>query len=222
MAGVQVQRFKHNDMDSLQQEIASGPPANRTLIISDGVFSMDGDICPLADLVQIKKETNTFLMIDDSHAMTGSFAKAVPSNGGWVAGSQQLLIFLQHAASPFIFSAALSPSSVAVVREAIRIMSTEPERYARLQENAVFLRGGLQELGYDTGLSETPIIPVNFENEEHCAFAAAMLRGMGVGVTPILFPAVPLGSARLRLCVTAAHTTDDLQFALDAFKKLRD
>ena len=246
MAGVQVQRFKHNDMDSLRQEIASGPPANRTLIISDGVFSMDGDICPLADLVQIKKETNTFLMIDDSHAMgvlgkgghgvdelfgiptneidiwTGSFAKAVPSNGGWVAGSQQLLIFLQHAASPFIFSAALSPSSVAVVREAIRIMSTEPERYARLQENAVFLRGGLQELGYDTGLSETPIIPVNFENEEHCAFAAAMLRGMGVGVTPILFPAVPLGSARLRLCVTAAHTKDDLQFALDAFKKLRD
>ncbi len=246
MAGVQVQRFKHNDMDSLRHEIANGPAANRTLIISDGVFSMDGDICPLADLVQIKKDTNTYLMIDDSHALgvlgkgghgvdelfgiptneidiwTGSFAKAVPSNGGWVAGSQQLLIFLQHAASPFIFSAALSPSSVSVVREALRIMWTEPERYVRLHDNANFLRGGLQELGYDTGLSETPIIPVNFESEEHCAFAAAMLRSMGVGATPILFPAVPLGSARLRLCVTAAHTKDDLQFALDAFKKLRE
>jgi glycine C-acetyltransferase len=246
LAGVQVQRFKHNDMDSLRHEIANGPAANRTMIISEGSFSMDGDVGPLPDLVQVKRDTGVYLMIDDSHGFgvlgkfghgvdeyygvptnevdiwTGSFAKAVPSNGGWIGGSQELMIFLQHAASPFVFSAAPSPSSVAVVCEALRIMRAEPELFAKLHENAVFLREGLQELGYDTGLSETPIIPVNFDNEEHCAFAAAMLRGMGVSVTPILFPAVPLGSARLRLCVTAAHSRDDLQFALDAFKKLRE
>jgi glycine C-acetyltransferase len=245
LAGVPLQRFKHNDMDSLRQEIASGGACNRTVIIADGVFSMDGDICPLPDLVQIKRDTGCFLMIDESHASgvlgrtgrgtdehfglhatdvdiwTGSLAKGIPSNGGFIAVSQELAIFLQHAAAPFIFSAALAPSSVAAVTAALRVLKREPERVERLARNAVFLRDGLKELGYNTGNSETPIIPVILNDEAHAAITAGRLREMGICVTPILFPAVPLGSARLRLCVTAAHSLEDLEFALDGFKRVR-
>src|SRR3954447_21352034 len=170
LAGVPIQRFRHNDMDSLRAEIASGGPANRTLVVSDGVFSMDGDICPLPDLIQVKRETGCFLMIDESHASgvlgahgrgtdehfslpasevdiwTGSLAKGIPSNGGFVAVSQQLAIYLQHSAAPFIFSAALAPASVAAVMASIRILKQEPERVTRLANNAKFLREGLQSL----------------------------------------------------------------------------
>ena len=245
LAGVPLQRFRHNDMDSLRAEIRTGGPYNRTLIVADGVFSMDGDICRLPDLIQIKRETGSFLMIDESHASgvlgrtgrgtdehfgvsasevdiwTGSLAKGIPSNGGFVAGSQELAIYLQHSAAPFIFSAALAPASVAAVTASLKILKREPERVEKLNRNAEFLRDGLKELGYDTGLSETPIIPVILKDETHAALMAGRLREMGIGVTPILFPAVPLGSARLRLCVTAAHSLDDLQFALDGFRRLR-
>jgi glycine C-acetyltransferase len=245
LAGVPIQRFKHNDMDSLRQEIANGSSSNRTLVISDGVFSMDGDICPLPDLIQVKKDTGCFLMIDESHATgvlgaggrgtdehfgvaateidiwTGSLAKGIPSNGGFVAVSQQLAIYLQHSAAPFIFSAALAPASVAAVTASIRILRQEPERVARLSANAKFLREGLQSMGFDTGLSETAIVPVLFNDEASCALAAGALRSMGIGVTPIMFPAVPMGSARLRLCVTASHRQEDLEFALDGFRRLR-
>jgi len=245
LAGVPVQRFRHNDMDSLRHELRTGPAANRTLIVADGVFSMDGDICPLPNLVAMKREFGCFLMIDESHASgvlgrtgrgtdehfgipadavdiwSGSLAKAIPSNGGFIAVSQELAIFLQHSAAPFIFSAALNPPSVAAVLESLAILKQEPERVARLHCNGDFLREGLRELGYDTGRSETAIIPVVLSDETEAALMASRLRELGVFATPILFPAVPLGSARLRLCVTAAHTIEDLEFALDAFRHLR-
>lgn len=245
LAGVPLQRFHHNDMDSLRRELANGPAANRTLIIADGVFSMDGDICPLPDLIDVKREFGCFLMIDESHASgvlgaggrgtdehfgiatdevdiwSGSLAKAIPSNGGFIAVSRELAIFLQHSAAPFIFSAALAPSSVAAVRASLAILKHEPERVERIRRNAEFLRDGLEELGYDTGNSETAIIPVLLNNERTAALLAGGLREIGIAVTPILFPAVPLGSARLRLCVTAAHSIEDLEFALDGFRRLR-
>lgn len=245
LAGVKLQRFRHNDPDSLRQELKSGDPANRTLIIADGVFSMDGDICPLPELVRIKKEFGCFLLIDDAHSTgvlgaggrgtdehfgidatevdiwTGSLAKAIPANGGFVAVSQEVAVFLQHAAAPFIFSAALCPSAVGVARASLSIIASEPGRILRLQSNAKFLRDSLRELGYEIGASETPIIPVMLREEATAAFLARHLRDRGIIVTPVLFPAVPMGSARLRLCVTAAHTMDDLQFAVDAFRELR-
>jgi glycine C-acetyltransferase len=243
-AGVQLQRFQHNDLESLQQEIENGPPANRTLIVTDGVFSMDGDICLLPELIEIKKQFGCFLLVDDAHATgvlgahgrgvdehfgiaasevdvwTGSLAKAIPSTGGFVAGSQELAIFLQHASSPYIFSAALSPASVAAVREGLSIIALEPERVARIEQNASFLRCGLQNLGYDTGLSETAVIPVILKDEVTTALFARRLRDHGVLAAPVLFPAVPQGSARLRLCVTAAHTRAHLEFALEVFSKM--
>jgi glycine C-acetyltransferase len=245
LAGVPLQRFRHNDMDSLRHELANGPAANRTLIVADGVFSMDGDICNLPELVEIKRAAGCFLMIDESHASgvlgttgsgtdehfgirtdevdiwSGSLAKAIPSNGGFVAVSQEVAIFLQHSAAPFIFSAALAPPAVAAVRTSLAILKSEPERVARIKLNADFLRDGLRELGYDTGFSETAIVPVVLRDEAAAALMAGRLREMGIFVTPILFPAVPMGSARLRLCVTAAHSIEDLEFALDGFRRIR-
>jgi glycine C-acetyltransferase len=243
-AGVQLQRFRHNDSESLRQEIQNGPPANRTLIITEGIFSMDGDICCLPEIIEIKKEFDCFLLVDDSHATgvlgahgrgvdehfgiaasevdiwTGSLAKAIPATGGFVAGSQELAIFLQHASSPYIFSAALSPASVAAIREGLAILAREPERVARIDRNAKFLRCGLRNLGYDTGLSETAVIPVILNDEITTGLFARRLRDYGILAAPVLFPAVPQGSARLRLCVTAAHTQAHLEFVLEVFEKM--
>jgi glycine C-acetyltransferase len=245
LAGVQVQRFRHNDMESLRTELETPTDAKRTLIVADGVFSMDGDICYLPELIAIKKEYKCFLMIDEAHATgvlgthgrgtdehfgvpatevdiwTGSLAKGIPSNGGFAAVSQELSVYMQHAAAPFIFSAALCPSSVADVRACLAILKAEPERVARLKANSVFLRDGLKSLGYDTAASETAVIPVMMGDEAKATFCARKLRDFGIAVTPVIFPAVPQGMARLRLCATAAHTTDQLSFALDAFARLR-
>jgi glycine C-acetyltransferase len=245
LAGVQVQKFNHNDPASLRQQLENGSEANRTLIIADGVFSMDGDIACLPDLIALKKEFDCFLLIDESHASgvlgshgrgtdehfqvpasevdiwTGSLAKAVPSNGGFVAVSQRLSIFLQHASAPFIFSGAMAAPAAAAVCETLKILKEEPDRVARLQANAKFLREGLQELGYDTGLSQTAVVPVMLHDDARTAFFARKLRDYGILVSPVLFPAVAQGAARLRLCTTAAHTPDHLHFALDVFAKMR-
>ncbi len=245
MAGVQVQRFQHNDMASLRRELENGAEANRTLIISDGVFSMDGDLCVLPELIAIKKEFSCYLLIDDAHATgvigetgrgtdehfgiptnevdiwTGSLAKAIPANGGFVGVSQRVAIYLQHAASPYIFSGAMAPASAAAVLEGLRILRSEPERVTRLRENARFLRDGLKSMGYDTGLSATAVIPLMLHEDAATAFFARRLRDLGVLAAPVLFPAVAQGAGRLRLCVTAAHTRAHLEFALDAFNTLR-
>jgi len=245
LSGVTLRRFQHNDPVSLRHELESDPHTGRTLIIADGVFSMDGDICCLPDLIALKKEFDCYLMIDEAHATgvlgahgrgtdehfgvaatevdiwTGSLAKAIPSNGGFVATSQEIAVYLQHAAAPFIFSAAPSPSAIAAASATLSILKAEPERVERLRQNADFFRNGLRELGFNLGTSETPIIPVIFGDEPPAALFAGGLRERNIIVTPVLFPAVPQGAARLRICVTAAHTTEDLQFALDAFQQLR-
>ncbi|ADW70634.1 8-amino-7-oxononanoate synthase [Granulicella tundricola MP5ACTX9] len=244
MTGVQVQRFRHNDPQSAREELQKPNTANRTLIISDGVFSMDGDICCLPDLVALKKEFGCFLLIDEAHATgvlgatgrgtdehfgiatsevdiwTGSLAKSIPSNGGFIAVSQEVAIFLQHASSPYIFSAAVPAASVAAIAKGVEILKSEPERVTRLRRNGDFLRAGLQKLGYDTGLSETAVIPVVLKDEARTALFARRLRDHGIIAAPVMFPAVSQGLARLRLCVTAAHTMDHLEFVLDVFRKM--
>lgn len=243
-AGVQLQRFRHNDLKSLRHELQNGPAANRTLIVTEGVFSMDGDTCNLPEIVAIKKEFRCFLLVDDSHAigvlgktgrgvrehfgvpasdvdlLTGSLAKAIPANGGFIACSQEMAIFLQHAASPYIFSASLSPSAVAAIREGLRILRTEPELVEKIRHNADYLRQGLQKLGYNTGLSETAVVPVILNDETTTGLFARRLRDYGILAAPVLFPAVPQDTARLRLCVTAAHTKRHLDFALGVFERL--
>jgi 7-keto-8-aminopelargonate synthetase-like enzyme len=215
------------------------------LIVADGVFSMDGDICPLPDLIQIKRDFGCLLMIDDAHAIgvlgetghgtdehygcrtsdvdlwTGSLAKSIPSTGGFIAMSEEVSVFLQHSASPYIFSAALCPASSGAIREGLAILNTEPHLVARLRDRANYLRAGLQDLGYDTGLSTTPIIPVILKDEEAALRLSRALRDHSILVSPVVFPAVALGTARLRICVNAGHTIADLDHTLDAFRKLR-
>jgi len=205
---------------------------------------MDGDICCLPDLIAIKKEYGCFLFIDEAHASgvlgatgrgtdehfgidtsevdlwSGSLAKSIPSVGGFVACSQEVAIFLQHASSPYIFSAAVAASAVAAISEGLAILKEEPQRVARLKANGDYLRNGLQGLGYDTGLSETAIIPVVLNDEITTGLFARKLRNYGIIAAPVMFPAVAQGVARLRLCVTAAHTPEQLDFVLDVFRQL--
>ena len=200
----------------------------------------------LPEIIEIKKEFGCFLMVDDSHALgvigatgrgtdqyfdvplndidlwTGSMAKAIPSTGGYIATSEELGIFLQHAASPYVFSAALCPPAAGAALAGLKILQAQPERLECLRLSSDFLRDGLRSLGYDVGLSETPIIPIILGDDPAAAFLARRLRDLGVFVSPVLFPAVPLGSARLRLCVTAAHSRETLEIALDAFRKLKE
>ncbi len=244
MAGVQLYKFRHNDSQSLRDELQKPSTANRTLVISDGVFSMDGDVCCLPELIALKKEFGCFLMIDEAHASgvlgatgrgtdehfgtltsevdiwSGSLAKSIPSSGGFVAVSQEVAIFLQHASSPYIFSAAMAAASVAAIITGLAILHEEPERVARLKANGDFLRKGLHERGYDTGLSETAIVPVMLGDEVATALFARKLRNYGIIAAPVVFPAVAQGAARLRLCVTAAHTREHLEFVLDVFGQL--
>jgi glycine C-acetyltransferase len=245
MAGVQVQKFRHNDPQSAREELQKPNTANRTMIISDGVFSMDGDICCLPELIALKREFGCFLMIDEAHASgvlgatgrgtdehfgiatdevdlwTGSLAKSIPSSGGFIACSQEVAIFLQHASSPYIFSAAMAAASVAAIITGLAILREEPQRVARLKANGDYLRRGLKDLGYDTGLSETAIVPVVLHDEARTALFARRLRDFGIIAAPVMFPAVAQGVARLRLCVTAAHTPEHLDFVLDAFRQLK-
>lgn len=245
LAGVQLQRFRHNDMASLRTELRNGK-GNRTLIVADGVFSMDGDVCPLPDLIDIKREFGCLLMIDDAHATgvlgahgrgtdehfgiptaevdlwTGSLAKSIPSTGGFIGCTQEVSMYLQHSASPFIFSAALCPASTGAICEGLAILKAEPGLVTRLRNHADYFRAGLKDLGYDVGTSaDSPIIPVILKDEERAARFSRRLRDFDILISPILFPAVGLGAARLRICVTAGHTIPDLDFALDAFRKLR-
>ena len=246
MTGVQVQRFRHNDPNSVREELQKPNTANRTVIISDGVFSMDGDICCLPELIALKKEFGCFLLIDEAHATgvlgatgrgtdehfgiptsevdiwTGSLAKSIPANGGFIAVSQEVAIFLQHASSPYIFSAAMTASAVAAISKGIEILLDEPQRVTRLRANGDYLRAGLQKLGYDTGLSTTAVIPVILKDEAKTAIFARRLRDFGIIAAPVMFPAVSQGQARLRLCVTAAHTLEHLDFVLDAFRKMSE
>lgn len=246
LAGATVRRYAHNDCASLREVLKSGPQSGRTLIVADGVFSMDGDICILPELIAIKKEFGCYLLVDESHALgvigpsgrgtdehfglsadgvdiwTGSLAKGIPSNGGFIAASQELCIFLQHAAAPFIFSAALCPAAVGAIRASLAILRSEPERVERVRLNARFLREGLRELGYNTGMSETAVIPVLLGDDATTAFFAGKMRELGIVATPVMFPAVAQGNSRLRLCATAAHSAEDLGFALEVFRRLRD
>jgi glycine C-acetyltransferase len=214
------------------------------LIVVEGVYSMDGDICPLPQVVELKQRYGAFLMVDEAHSLgvlgasgrglnehwglpaeaadiwMGSLSKAVPSNGGFLAGRQELIIYLQHGAAPFMFSAALCPTAAAAADEALRVIASEHDRLARQRRNADHLRCGLRRLGYDVGSSETPIVPVMQGDLDSVLWLARELFREGIVAAAVVPPAVPRNSARLRLCATAAHTLDDLDEALAAFARL--
>lgn len=231
MAGCELRRFRHNDLEDLERRLrqARNRGARRILIAVDSVFSMDGDEAPLAGIVALKKKYGAFVLVDEAHSigaigqtgrgicehqninpgdvdiLTGSLSKAIPSSGGFVAGSRGLKIYIQHGSAPYMFSAAITPANAAAIRESLRIIQDEPEHLARLRDNTARLSEGLKLVGMETTPSTTPIIPVLLGDEWRAYRWARMLLERGIFVSAVVYPAVSPGMARLRLCATAAH-----------------
>jgi len=244
LAQVMVMRFQHNDMESLESALKKSPHGRRTLIVVEGVYSMDGDICPLPELLYLKEKHGAFLMVDEAHSFgvlgatgrgvnehfqlppeavdiwMGSLSKAIPSNGGFVTGRRDLIIYLQHGAGAFMFSAALCPPAVAAARASLRVLQEEPSRLGHLHGNATLLREALTQLGFQTGRSSSPVIPVIVGPDEEAYRLSRMLFAEGILVNAVVSPAVPRRSARLRLCATAAQDGDFLDHTIAAFNRI--
>ena len=237
MAQCELRRFRHNDVEDLERRLrqAKNRGAQRVLIAVDSVFSMDGDEAPLAELIRLKKKFGAFLLVDEAHSigaigatgrgicehqnvdprdidiLSGSLSKAIPSSGGFVAGSQALKIYIQHGSAPYMFSAAMTPANAAAALEAIRMVQEEPEHMERVRENTVRLRNGLQRLGLPTTPSTTPVIPLLLGDEWKAYRWARRMLDQGIFVSAVVYPAVSPGQARLRLCATAAHRPEHFE-----------
>ncbi len=235
-----VRVFPHANASALRRMLANNVACGRRLIVTDGVFSMDGDIAPLPELAGLALEFDCFLMVDDAHAtgvlgpegrgtashfglegrvdiQMGTLSKALGSYGAFVAGSRELIDLLVNRARSFIFTTALPPASAAAALEAVGIIEREPERRERLWSNTKFLKKELASAGFDIGASETCIIPVIIGHARECVRMAETLLDEGVFAQAIRPPSVPEGASRLRVVPTAEHEIGDLEFALDAF-----
>lgn len=248
MAGCECKRFKHNDMDDLERRLrhAREHGAKRILIAVDSVFSMDGDQAPIAELIELKRRYDAFLLVDEAHAigaigktgrgvceeqgidpssidiLTGSLSKGIPSSGGFVAGSQALKIYIQHGSAPYIFSAGVTPANAAAVLEAIRILEEEPQHMERLRRNTAILKEGLTRLGFDTGASTTPVVPLILGDEWRAyRWAQRLLLEHRIFTSAVTFPAVSPGQARLRLCATAAHEPEHFELLFAGLEACR-
>jgi glycine C-acetyltransferase len=238
-----IRVFPHRDVAAARQILAEVPRSTRTLLITDGVFSMDGDLGALPGLCDLADEFGCIMMVDDAHAsgvfgrdgrgtvdhfglhgrvdvQVGTLSKALGALGGYVAGSQSLIEFLYRRARPFLFSTSHPPSVAATCLAALDVLETEPQWMARLWENTRFFKGGLRSLGFDTGASESPITPVIVGDGARAMTLSDRLFEAGVFAQGIAFPTVARDKARVRTIVTATHTRDELQFALDAFKRV--
>ena len=236
-----IKVFPHRDTAAARRILEELPRATRTLIITDGVFSMDGDLGVLPELCDLAGEFGCIMMVDDAHAsgvfgtngrgtvdhfgmhgrvdvQVGTLSKAIGALGGYVAGSRALIEFLCHRARPFLFSTSHPPAVAAACVAAIEVLEDEPHLIERLWENARFFKAGLDALGFDTGASESPITPVMVGDAARAMALSDRLFDRGVFAQGIGFPTVPQDKARVRTIVTATHTREELQFALDAFK----
>jgi len=235
-----IKVFPHKDVDAARQVLRGLPPAQRKLLITDGVFSMDGDLGALPGLCALAEEFGCIMMVDDAHAsgvfgangrgtvdhfgmhgrvdiQVGTLSKAIGALGGYVAGSKTLIEYLYHRARPFLFSTSHPPAVAAACIAAIVVLEQEPQIIDRLWENTTFFKNGLQALGFATGASQSPITPVIVGDGALAMRLSDRLFEEGVFAQGIAFPTVPRDKARVRTIVTATHTRDELQFALDVF-----
>jgi len=238
-----TKKFAHNDPSDLRRLLADGGVRKGALVIVDGVFSMEGDIARLPEIVELAQEFGAGVMVDDAHGLgvlgrrgrgtaehfnleddvdliMGTFSKSLASIGGFICGDVDAIHFIKHRARTLIFSAAPPPASVAAASAAVDIIEREPDRRERLWKNTRFMMDGLKSLGFDTGCSETPVIPI-VVGEDMRAFAMARrLQDEGVFVNPVVSPATPTGRALLRTSYMATHTEEQLSRALDALRKV--
>lgn len=233
-------RYAHNDVDDLRRQIAATTDYNRRMIITDGVFSMDGDIAPLDKLVEVAEEHDILLMVDDAHGEgvlgeggrgivdhfglhgrvdieVGTMSKAFGVVGGMVAGKKVIIDWLRQRGRPFLFSSAMTVPDVAACLKAVDLLSQSTELVERLWHNAAVFKQGMQELGFDTGNSQTPIVPVMLGEAPLAQQFSRRLFEKGVFAMAIGYPTVPQGKARIRVMNSAAHTPSDIEQALEVF-----
>jgi glycine C-acetyltransferase len=235
--------YAHNDVDDLRQKIAETREYGRRIVISDGVFSMDGDIAPLPQLYEVAEEHDILLMVDDAHGEgvlghggrgivdhfelhgkvdieVGTMSKAFGVVGGMVAGKKILVDWLKQRARPFLFSSAMTIPDVAACLEALDMLAESTELVDRLWANAETFKSGMKQMGFNTGVTQTPIVPVMLGEAPLAQQFSRRLFEEGVFAMAIGFPTVPKGKARIRVMNSAAHTPQDLETALAAFERV--
>ncbi len=238
-----MERFKHNDLEDLEKVLKKLPEDKGKLVIVDGVYSMTGEIAPLPEIIKICKKYNARIMVDDAHSIgvlgecgrgtanyfgvekdvdliMGTFSKSFASLGGFIAGDEDIIFYIQHVARSFIFSAAISPPNLASALKALEIMQKEPERIENLKRISEKWRNGLKSLGFDIGKTETPIVPVYIRDKWKTVYMWKELLEEGIYVNPVVPPGVPPGDSLLRTSCMATHTDEHIEKGLVIFKKV--
>ncbi len=239
----EVIRFEHNDMKDLEGKLAKAPENKGKLIITDGVFSMSGDIANLPEIVRLAKKYNARTMVDDAHGLgvlgqggrgtaehfglekeidiiMGTFSKSLASLGGYMAADKDIVEFIRHNSRPYIFSAALPPANTAAALAALRILKKEPERVKALADISEYMRQGLKARGLKIKDSKTPVIPIYTYTTLKTMFACNQLFEQGVYVNPVIPPATPVGECLIRTSYTATHTEEQMDIAIDKIAKV--
>ncbi|MCB0155476.1 MAG: pyridoxal phosphate-dependent aminotransferase family protein [Anaerolineae bacterium] len=236
-------RFEHNNMESLEKALVEAPKRSGKLVVVDAVFSMDGDVINLPEVIRLCRQYNAMLMVDEAHSVgvlgetghgivehfgldegqidiqMGTLSKTIPSIGGYIAGKSDLITYLRHSIRSFVFSAALPPASAAAARASFEVIEAEPERVKTLQANVNYFINGLQERGFNTLNTETPIVPIIAGDDERAWMMAKLSQDQGIFVLPVVSPAVPAGTSRIRANVTAGHTLDEIEHAMNIFEQ---
>ena len=233
--------YRHVDMDDLERVLKKSMNYRMRLIVTDGVFSMDGNIAPLPDIVKLAEAYDAFVMVDDAHAsgvlgkngrgtvnhfgldgrvhiQVGTLSKAIGVLGGYAAGSQVLIDYLRHKGRPFLFSTSHPPAVTAACIEAIDVLLEEPEHMEKLWENTAYFTDKLVQMGLTLTKSETPIVPILIGEEEKAQALSDLLLTRGVFAQSIVYPTVAQGKARIRTIITAEHTKEELDRALEVIR----
>ena len=239
LSGARIERYNHKDIEHAEH-ILKNYKSSHKMIITDGVFSMDGDIAPLDKLYELGKEYNALLMVDDAHStgvlgngrgtahhfgltdvdvQLGTLSKALGSVGGYVAGRKELIEYLVNYSRSFIFSTALSPADIGAALEALNIVKNEPLVVKQLNENTAYMANKLQSMGIECD-DETPIFPIIVGDNERALSLAHELEARGIIITAIRPPTVPVGESRLRMTVTAAHIQEQLDYVANTLRDL--
>lgn len=242
LSGADHRTYLHNNMESLEKILVNSGNYTNKLIVVDAVYSMDGDVSNLPEISHLAKKYNAKVMVDEAHSIgvlgktghgieehfglkgavdihMGTLSKTIPSIGGYLAGNKDLISYLKHNSRPFIFSASLPPVAAATAVACFEVIESEPERIVNLQKNIKQFRDGLNSMGYDTMGSTTSIVPILVGEEEGTLKLCQMVNDEGIFICPILFPAIPKDTNRLRAHVLTTHTSQDIDKALDIFKK---
>ena len=242
LSGGEIQRFRHNDMDHLERVLKSIPDSKCKLLVVDGLFSMEGDIAPLPEIIPLCKKYGVRLMVDDAHAMgvlgngrgtaahfgvtdkvdliMSTFSKSFASLGGFIAGDEDVVHYIKHFARSLIFSASIPPSNTAAALAALDVMRQEPERIERINQIAEKMRKSYKELGFNTGNSVTPVIPIIIGDDKLTFMTWKLLFENGVFVNPVIAPATAPGRQLLRTSYMATHTDEQLDKVLSIFEKV--